>query len=84
MDWNNFWLVVNENLGSVLTTFFSLILSVLSFLISFFKTRAVSINAKINKQIVSKDLRLDLSKYYTIINGEEYCLNDLKYFKKGD
>ena len=84
MDWNSFWSVVNENIGSILTAFFSLILSVVSFLISFVKTRTSSINAKINKQIVSKDLRLDLSKYFTTINGVEYCLNDLKYYKKGD
>lgn len=84
MDWDALWSVVNQNLGTILTAIFSLILSVISFLITFIKTRSKSLEGKINKQLVSKNFSLDLSKYYTTINGKEYCLKDLEFTKKGD
>ena len=81
MDWVQFWSIVNENLGSILTSLFSLILSIISFVIAYFRTRTKKIKDTVNKQLVEKYLSLDLGKYYVEIEGKKYSLDKLEFKK---
>ena len=85
MDWSSFWAIVNENLGTILTSLFSLILSILSFVIAYFRTRTKKIKLECENAVVQKSLKdLDLSRYATKINGVEYKLSDLNYYRIGE
>lgn len=85
MDWSQFWSIVNDNLGTILTSFFSLIVSILSFVIAYFRTRTKKIKSECENAVVKKSLKdLDLSSYATKINGVEYKLSDLNYYRIGE
>lgn len=80
---DQFWAVVQDNLSTIISSFLALIISCLSFLVTYLKTRKKALEKRISSYVVEKNIQdTSLNGYYVVVDNKRYYLKDLEIHKE--